>query len=160
MSLSRLRPLATPLIRVGPSTVHGTGAFATGIIPKGTPLGLYAGKRYRPEAEDTITADDTLTYLFVLSDGTTIDAARGGNATRHLNHSCAPNCEAVEDYDASGLLVLQFRTLRKIRAGEELFIDYRLQAEVASQPSDYLCACGASTCRGTMLDPEHPGLIA
>jgi hypothetical protein len=43
--------------------------------------------------------------LFVLSDGITIGAVRGGNATRHLNQSWAPNREATEPYDDTGRLV-------------------------------------------------------
>lgn len=146
-------------MRVGPSSVHGLGAFATAVVPKGTLLGFYDGKRYSAKAIDAKAWDDQLTYLFVLSDGTTIDAGRGGNATRHLNHSCAPNCEATEAYDDTGRLVLEFRALRKLKAGEELFIDYRLQADATSVAADYLCACGATTCRGTMLDVDHVAVV-
>ncbi|MDB5829065.1 MAG: protein-lysine N-methyltransferase [Variovorax sp.] len=156
MPLTRLSLLTTPLLRVGPSSVHGLGAFATAAAPKGTLLGFYDGKRYSADVIDSKTWNDQLTYLFVLSDGTTIDAGRGGNATRHLNHACAPNCEATEAYDAAGRLVLEFRALRKLKVDEELFIDYRLQADASSVAADYLCTCGAATCRGTMLDPDHP----
>ncbi len=156
MPLSRLRLSATPLIRVAPSAVHGLGAFATALIAKNTTLGFYDGKRHSAKAIESAEWDDAFTSLFVLSDGTTIAAGRGGNATRHLNHSCAPNCEATEVYDDDGLLVLRFRALRRLKTDEELFIDYRLQADATSLPADYLCICGAATCRGTMLDPAHP----
>jgi len=160
MPLSRLRPLATPFIHVGPSAVHGLGAFAACVVPRRTLLGLYEGRRYSADVMESKAWNDQLTYLFVLSDGTTIDAAQGGNATRHLNHSCAPNCEAVEAYDDAGRLVLEFRALRKLKAGEELFIDYRLQADATAVAADYACTCAAATCRGTMLDADHPALIA
>ena len=45
---------------------------------------------------------DGITYLFNLSDGTTIDGGDGGNATRFLNHACKPNCEAVEGWARMG----------------------------------------------------------
>jgi len=40
--------------------------------------------------------NDQLTYPFGLSDGSIIDDAEGGNATRHINHACVPNVEVVE----------------------------------------------------------------
>ena len=158
MALTRLSSLATPFLRVSPSTVHGLGAFATAVVPKGALLGLYEGKRYGADVIKSKVWDDQLTYLFVLTDGTTIDAGRGGNATRHLNHSCAPNCEASEAYDDTGRLVLEFRALRRLKADEELFIDYRLQADDTAVAADYLCTCGATICRGTMLDQDHPAV--
>lgn len=160
MALSRLSLRSTPFICVGPSAVHGLGAFAACAVPKHALLGLYEGRRYSAKVIESKAWDDQLTYLFVLSDGTTIDAGRGGNATRHLNHSCAPNCEAVEAYDHTGRLVLEFRALRKLKATEELFIDYRLQADATAVAADYLCVCGATRCRGTMLDVDHAALTS
>lgn len=92
-----------------------------------------------------------LTYLFGLSDGTTIDGAEGGNATRHLNHACEPNCEAQEEHGEGGQLVLRIEAIRHIRAGEELFIDYALNVDADADPQDYSCRCGSIRCRGTLL---------
>jgi SET domain-containing protein len=144
---------ATPCIRVSQSGIHGLGAFATRDLPAEAFLGLYEGRRYTPEQIAAKEWNDQLTYLFNLSNDETIDGAKGGNATRHLNHSCEPNCEAVEDYDESGELVLKFQTLVAVEAGDELFIDYGLIADEGSPASDYLCHCGAANCRGTMLAP-------
>ena len=144
---------ATPCLRVSPSGVHGLGAFATRSLPAFAFLGLYEGRRYTPEQIAAKTWDDQLTYLFMLSNDETIDGGKGGNATRHLNHSCEPNCEAVEEYDASGKLVLKFQTIVPVEAGDELFIDYGLVADDGSVAADYPCRCGAAGCRGTMLAP-------
>lgn len=73
--------------------------------------------------------DAAITYLFGLSDGTVIDGSRGGNALRHLNHNCAPNCEAVETEASDGTLHLEIVTLREIAQDEELFIDYALDID-------------------------------
>ena len=35
------------------------------------------------------------TYLFTLTQRTVVDGGAGGNASRLINHSCDPNCEAV-----------------------------------------------------------------
>lgn len=153
MSKSRSTTSSTPHIRVSASGVHGLGAYATRALPAGAFLGLYEGRRYTPEQIAAKTWNDQLTYLFMLSNDETIDGGKGGNATRHLNHSCAPNCEAVEEYDDAGELVLKFQTLVDVDAGDELFIDYGLTADDGSPASDYVCHCGAPTCRGTMLAP-------
>lgn len=151
MSKPRSAISTTPYLRVSASGVHGLGAYATCPLPAGAFLGLYEGRRYTPAQIEAKTWDDSLTYLFKLSNDETIDGGKGGNATRHLNHSCDPNCEAVEDYDDAGRMVLRFQTLYDVDAGEELFIDYSLTADDDSSPADYLCYCGTESCRGTML---------
>jgi uncharacterized protein len=89
------------------------------------------------------------TFLFGLSDGSVIDGSRGGNSARWLNHSCAPNCETIED---NGRIFID--TLRAIRPGEELFIEYFLTTddplddEVRAQ---YVCRCAAQGCRQSLL---------
>ena len=153
MARSRNKPSTTPYIRVGPSGVHGLGAFATQALAAETFLGLYEGRRYSTEEVAARDWDDQLTYLFTLSNGQTIDGGKGGNGTRHLNHSCEPNCEAVEEYDDAGRLLLKFHTLVAVDAGEELFIDYCLTADDGSTAADYPCRCGSPNCRGTMLAP-------
>jgi len=147
------RTSSTPFIRVGPSGVHGLGAFATRDLPAEAFLGLYEGRRYSKQEVASKLWDDQLTYLFTLTTGETIDGAKGGNATRHLNHSCEPNCEAVEEYDEAGEMVLRFQTMEAVEAGDELFIDYSLTADDGSPPSKYPCHCGSPNCRGTMLAP-------
>jgi hypothetical protein len=41
------------------------------------------------------------------------------------------------------------RAVRRIRAGEELFLDYALVID-GDDPAGYPCACGTGACRGTM----------
>jgi SET domain-containing protein len=79
--------------------------------------------------------------LFGLSDGTLIDGAEGGNATRHINHSCEPNLVAriVRGH-------ILYVSARNIRKGEELTVDYRFDKNVEKVP----CSCGAGACRGTI----------
>ena len=140
--------LARDEIELKPSAVHGLGAIAARGLPPGHRLGSYEGRRYLP-GDDHPPFDDGLTYMFGLSDGTLIDGADGGNATRHINHSCEPNCQASEVTDEDGVLHIEIRTRRRIRAGEELFIDYRLDVGDAD-PTGFACHCGAPNCRGTL----------
>jgi SET domain-containing protein len=90
-------------------------------------------------------------HLFALSNPETIDGAKGANGTRRWNHACDPNCEAVEENDDAGRLVLKFQTILPVEAGDELFIDYCLTADDRSAPSFYPYHCGSATCRGTTL---------
>ena len=42
------------------------------------------------------------TFLFTLNDDYVIDANEDGNIARWINHSCEPNCEAVQEENAKG----------------------------------------------------------
>ena len=140
--------------RVLPSPVHGRGVFAARTIRKGETVIEYRGKRMTwDEACEQPASDESdpyHTFLFSLDDGRVIDAAIGGNAARWINHSCAPNCETYED--DRGRVYVAAR--RKIRPGEELSYDYRLEIEGKvgkRMRKAYACRCGARRCRGTML---------
>jgi SET domain-containing protein len=123
-----------------------TRALAFGAL-----VGGYEGRRYSARQLSRRRWNDRLTYLFSLSNGETIDGAEGGNATRHINHSCVPNCEAVEEHDAKGRLVLKIYTSTSVEAGAEAFLNYRLIADEAFGASDYPCFCLSATCRGTLI---------
>jgi len=139
------------MIDIGQSGVHGKGAFAARDLLAGERIGVYEGRRYTARQAVRRNWDSGLTYVFGLTDGTVIDATRGGNATRHLSHSCAPNCVAYEESGGGGQLSVAFYALRDIRAGEELFLDYSLDVDESEDRSAFACACGAKDCRGTML---------
>ena len=135
------------------SKIHGRGVFATERIPKGTRLIEYTGemitwpvadKRYAHNGERGYH-----TFLFDIDGKRVIDAAVGGNAARWINHSCAPNCQAVGDGDK-----IFIEAIKTIKPGEELGYDYGFVFEERHTPelkSRYKCLCGAKNCRGTML---------
>lgn len=138
-------------VQVRRSALHGQGVFALVRMKSGAVVDHYEGQRYSPDEVGGRDWNNALTYAFGLSDGTVIDGATGGNATRHLNHACEPNCKAFE-YDAEdGSIRLVIETIRPIAPGDELTLDYALQ--IGDDDSrDYPCACGASTCRGTLAE--------
>jgi SET domain-containing protein len=144
-------PTSARHLRIAPSGIHGLGAFFTAPLPTRSFIGFYSGRRYTPAQLARERWDDGLTYLFSLSNGETIDGAQGGNATRHINHSCAPNCEAVEERNAKGRLVLKIYTLAAVQEGDEAFIDYGLIVDESFQAADYPCYCAAPGCRGTLV---------
>ena len=134
------------------SGIHGKGVFATTRIPAGTRLIEYKGERLTEKQADKRYANDDSphTFLFALDDGMVIDATTKGNSARWINHSCAPNCEAVDDEDR-----IYIETLRAIRPGEELSYNYRIELEERHTPEVkrlYQCRCGARGCKGTILN--------
>lgn len=133
------------------SGIHGKGVFAVTHIPAKTRLIEYKGKRLTEAQVDKRYAKDDSphTFLFALDDGMVIDASIGGNSARWINHSCAPNCEAIDDDDR-----IYIETLRAIRPGEELSYDYQIELEerhTTELKRLYECRCGARRCKGTIL---------
>ncbi len=143
-------------VRVGKSGVHGRGVYATAAFRKGARVIEYTGRHlswkkamdlppHRPD-------EPYHTFFFSIDDGDVIDANVGGNESRWINHSCAPNCETEEE---DGRIFIY--ALRSIRAGEELFYDYRIEpAERRTKKleREFACHCEAAKCRGTMLEPK------
>ncbi len=89
------------------------------------------------------------TFLFSIDDEVVVDAAYRGNASRWINHSCNPNCDAVID---DGRIFIE--AVRDIQPGEELVYDYNFILEERHTPAmkrRYPCHCGAPNCRGTIL---------
>ncbi|MEE6481517.1 hypothetical protein FKM82_012888 [Ascaphus truei] len=106
-----------------------------------------------------------ITYLFDLdyeSDEFTVDAARYGNVSHFVNHSCDPNLQVfnvfIDNLDVRLPRIALFST-RPIRAGEELTFDYQMKgsADLSTDSIDLspakkrartACKCGAVICRG------------
>lgn len=60
-------------------------------------------------------------YLFGLDDQWMIDGSPRTNLARYINHSCAPNAQAVHDEQQNRIFIEAIRT---IKAGEEITYDY------------------------------------
>jgi SET domain-containing protein len=140
-------------IRVGKSRIEGTGVFAKRNIPRGTRIIEYTGEHVPIHQLFHVVGEGPppRTYTFALNETTAIDGTRGGNDSRFINHSCAPNCEA---YIFDGHVYIY--AMREVCPGEELTFDYRLapsgSAAAASHDSaEHRCRCGAPSCRGTLL---------
>jgi SET domain-containing protein len=140
-------------IEVRQSGVHGQGVYAVQSIPKGTRIIEYTGERV--SWEDAPDDDnDPHTFNFGLENGQVINPRVGGNDARWINHSCDPNCEAVEEDDRVFIYAI-----RDIQAGEELLYDYQLEIDepiTDASRKKFACQCGAPNCRGTMLGLKEP----
>lgn len=140
------------------SPIAGLGAFATRGIKKGTRIIEYTGERISNAEADRRYDEDKMsdhhTFLFTLNRQTVVDAAVGGNEARFINHSCAPNCEAVIE-DGRRIYI---EALEDIPLGTELVYDYqyeRMDDHTADDERFYACQCGAPGCRGTILAPKN-----
>jgi SET domain-containing protein len=153
------RPTAdTPAFIIRRSAIAGRGAFAQRDIRKGERLIEYVGERISHAEADARYDDETMrrhhTFLFIVSSRTVIDASHGGNDSRYINHSCAPNCEAVISNSRVYIIAR-----KPIAAGSELFYDYGYERDGTETEADerrYACRCGATRCRGTILAPKKP----
>jgi SET domain-containing protein len=146
------------------SRIHGNGVFAVLPLKKGERVIEYKGRRRthaevdRDEAGDVETGH---TFLFTLSDDYVIDANYEGNDARWINHSCAPNCEAViieAEGDDRRQDKVVIETLRAIKPGEELTYNYGITLGERHTPrlkKIWECRCGSKNCTGTMLQPKR-----
>ena len=145
------------------SAIHGNGMFAVAPIAKGERLIEYKGRRRTHEevdAGDTGDAESGHTFLFTLNEVFVIDANFEGNSARWINHSCAPNCEAVleehEDDPEKSRVFIDAK--RAIKPGEELTYDYGITLAERHTPrlkKIWACHCGSKDCTGTMLKPKR-----
>jgi len=146
-------------LEVRRSGIQGRGVFAGRNIPGGTRIIEYTGKRISHEEADAQCGDDDPsrqhhTFLFAVDDEVCIDARRGGNEARFINHSCDPNCEVVIE---KGRVFIH--ALRDIAQGEEILYDYWYTTDESYTMGDlrriYPCRCGAAKCRGTLARPPR-----
>jgi len=146
------------------SSIHGNGVFAVVSVAAGSRLIEYKGlRRTHADADERYGGEleSGHTFLFTLNDEYLIDANAEGNAARWINHSCAPNCQAVlveaeGDYRRADRVFIE--TLRDIEAGEELSYNYGIRLGVAHTSKlkqHWACRCGAPACTGTMLQPKR-----
>lgn len=93
----------------------GLGLYAGEPIPEDTCIIEYIGRELTPEEERTSRSR----YLFTVSKSKTIDGSIRENTARYINHSCAPNAEAVIHKGRIFIFAL-----RDIKEGEAISYDY------------------------------------
>lgn len=143
--MPRPAPSATPRLLIRSSAIHAAGVTTLDPIPRGRLVLEYDGPRIPKDIADDRYAEKPVTYLFSI-DGST-DVIDGFSAAMFVNHSCAPNCETVED---NGRVYI--KAIRNIAAGEELVYEYNLHD---SDDDSADCYCGAPQCRHTMFSDEE-----
>jgi SET domain-containing protein len=132
-------------MRLARSRIHRWGVFATEFIPAQRKVIEYTGEKISRRETKRRADEREFTYLFTLDPYWTIDGAVGGSGAEYINHSCDPN---LASRIVRGHIL--YMSVRNIKPGEELTIDYRFDKKVER----VLCHCGTTKCRGTinMLD--------
>jgi len=157
------KPRTPKKIEARLSSIHGNGVFATEAIVKGERIVRYKGLLRTHDEVDAQYGDvdeDGHTFLFTLNDDYVIDANEDGNIARWINHSCAPNCEAVVQEDPKERRhkdKVFIEAIRDIAAGEELAYNYGITLAERHTPKLkklWGCRCGSKKCTGTMLQPK------
>lgn len=151
------RKTTSPYLVIRNSRIHGRGGFARTGIPKGARVIEYVGEKVT-KAESSRRADVPLArhqknkshgavYIFDLNKRLDLDGDVAYNTARFVNHSCDPNCEAL---NIGGRIWIV--ALRDIARGEEITYNYGYDIE---DYEEFPCLCGRARCVGYILDEEH-----
>jgi uncharacterized protein len=125
---------------------RGDGLFAAADIPAGEVVAAKAGhlinRRQLEENAGVIRGaelqiDDDLFIAPLTAEE--LDASM-----MSINHSCEPNLGTAGN--------ILYVTLREVRAGEELTLDYAMYATCTTQEFD--CLCGTPSCRGRVTNQD------
>ena len=135
-------------IRIAPSQIHGTGAFARWIIPNKTPIIQYRGNRIsNADACEQLRHGNP--YIFNLNDEFDLDGDVPENLARFINHSCRPNCESRQDGEE-----VWIHSLRDIAPDEEITMNYGFGIQ---DYAEHPCGCGEEDCVGYVVAEEFFG---
>jgi len=153
---------------------RGWGVKSIKKIKKGSFVCLYVGEIIRTEEADRrgkAYDAEGCTYLFDLDFNETdeggddcpytVDAAKFGNISHFINHSCDPNLDVYGVWSNCldvNLPMLALFAARTIQKGEELSFDYKRGTGESETATDsprsvkkIACLCGAANCRKTMF---------
>lgn len=123
-------------VEVREAGAKGRGVFALGSFSEGDFIFRRRHRRVMSKADlDELSADDRMHLCELGFDRFAVLAPPGC----YLNHSCDPNAMR------HGVKVFAWRP---ITAGEEITIDYRLNA---FDGDTWPCRCGADACTGTVV---------
>lgn len=127
-------------LTVKPSPIHRWGVYAEEPITARREVIEYAGEVVGHNEMLRRSRRDKV-YFYERAGGTYIDGGVGGSGAELVNHSCDPNVVA-----RSRGKRLWFVSVRPIRVGEELTVDYNFR----KGPKPIACRCGSPKCRGTI----------
>ncbi|MBV8069380.1 MAG: SET domain-containing protein-lysine N-methyltransferase [Acidobacteriaceae bacterium] len=128
-------------LKLAPSRIHRWGVYAAEFIPARRKVIEYTGEKISRRETKLRAESSDMIYLFTLDPYWTIDGSVGGSGAEYINHSCDPNLVAriIRGH-------ILYMSLRDIRRGEELTVDYHFDKKVERVS----CSCGAAKCRGTI----------
>lgn len=122
------------------SRIDGKGLFTQISIPRRRKIGELTGERIRTAVADRRASKRRRIAIVGTRDGWAIDASRGGNDLKFVNHSCDPNIYIRVSYGR-----VEFYARRDIQPREELTCDY---GDDSYHAGKLRCRCGSKNCRG------------
>lgn len=128
-------------LQIKKSKIHRWGVYTAEFIPAKRKVVEYTGEKIsRRETKRRADSSEHI-YLFTLDPYWAIDGSVNGSGAQFINHCCDPNLVAriVRGH-------ILYMSLRDIRAGEELTVDYHFDKKVERVD----CRCGSLKCRGTI----------
>ncbi len=144
------------LMEVRGSEIHGRGVYATQDIEAEEYVVEYVGnlidkeeseKRAWAQFEESEKTGGAAVYIFNLTKKWDLDGNVEWNPARLINHSCDPNCEAVQDDKR-----IYIQTLRAVKQDEEITFDYGFDAD---SYADHPCRCGSPDCIGYIVGKDY-----
>ncbi len=123
------------------SPIHRWGVVAEQTIPKSEYVIEYTGQLLSRVPHKKITSGRRHVFTYNLDGYWTLDGAVRGSGAERVNHSCNPNLYA----QIIGHRVY-FYSVRRIKKGEELTVDYQFEYSKTPVP----CLCASKKCRGTI----------
>ena len=138
-------------LAVGLSFIEGWGVYACEVLPGGSVLLEYRGKRVLLGESGGVPEAINPRTLAYLEPGVGVDGDHPENEARWVNHSCEPNAQLQESEGRLWVIAG-----REIRAGEEVVLNYGYTVEEALQ---YPCRCGAARCPGYPVGEPWRGAL-
>ena len=123
------------------SSINRIGLFAALPIRAGTPIIEFKG-RIIPWEEGALMLLRGADHVIKFDATHDMDARPQWSPACHVNHGCYPNCAIKKKRGG-----LWLTSIRQIKQGEELLIDYGFDLGEEFEP----CRCGHPRCRGLML---------
>ncbi len=105
---------------IAASRIHGTGLFASRLIPRGAWLGDYIGNLLTLEEAERVPDDQSRFHMLNDVLGMVVDGDILANDMRWINHSARPNSYVLPTIDGR----LRVHAKRNISAHQEITIDY------------------------------------
>jgi SET domain-containing protein len=121
------------------SPIHRWGVVTKQNIPKRRYVIEYTGQLLSRRHHKAVTGKRRHCFTYCLDNYWSLDGAVRGSGAERVNHSCNPNLYA----QIIGHRVY-FYSIRRIKKGEELTVDYCFEYSKTPVP----CLCGSKKCRG------------
>jgi len=152
-----MKKIENKYIYVKKSNIHNKGIFAKNHIPKDKKIIEYIGEKITKKESERRSeiilskhkkkVTHGAVYIFELNKRHDIDGNVAYNTAKNINHSCNPNCEAI---NIKGHIWIV--SLRNIQKNEEITYNYGYDF---GNHEEHICKCMSKNCIGFILADEH-----